>query len=139
MLEENHLYNCIEWGKHYEAEEIRKQDEREHSDALYEKLSRLYADYLAPNELELLTEAKKSALTESLKKFRDYCTKVDMRCLPASVGIIAAFLDSEIGEGAGHTTIKRHVEAISEFHRLNAAFDPTDDELIKAILRSTQR
>jgi hypothetical protein len=29
MLLDNDIANCIEWGKHYEAEEIRKQDERE--------------------------------------------------------------------------------------------------------------
>jgi hypothetical protein len=132
------LEHHIEWGKYYEQEEQRKMAEREFSDQLYERLAKLYEPYLAPDQELLLTEARKKALTESLKRFRDYCIKMDARCLPASAGIIAAFLDTEIQEGAGHATIARHVEAISEFHKLNESWNPCDDELVKAIMRSTK-
>jgi hypothetical protein len=85
---------------------------------------------------ELLSEAKKKALTASCKKFHDFCAPMDVRCLPARAGIVAAFLDNELEAGASYGAIKKHVEAISYFHRLNESFDPTQDELIKAILRA---
>ena len=127
--------NIIEWGRHYEAEELRRQDEREFSDLLYGKLAKLYAKHLIP-ELELLSEAAKNSYTERCKLFHDYCAKMDARCVPASVGIVAAFLDSEIEAGASYSAIKKHVEAISYLHHLNESWDCTQDELIKAILRA---
>jgi hypothetical protein len=129
--------HIVAWGRHYEQEELRKQDEKELSELLYEKLAKDYANYIIP-ELELLTEAKKKALTESLKKFHDFCAGVgmDIRCLPASVGVVASFLHCERTAGATYTAIKKHAEAISYFHELNESWDPCKDELIKAILRS---
>jgi hypothetical protein len=105
--------------------------ESEFSDQLCEKLSWLYAKYLKP-DLELLTEAT----TASCKKFRDFCETMDVRCLPASVGVVALFLDNEIEAGASAAQIQTHVKAISFLHKLNEAFDPTADPLVKAIVRS---
>jgi hypothetical protein len=88
--------------------------------------------------MELLSEAKKKSLTESCKKFHDFCAGVEMdiRCLPASVGVVASFLHTEWSAGETYGTIKKHVEAISYFHKLNESWDPTEDELIEAILRA---
>jgi hypothetical protein len=137
LTTDQHIYDCIDWGRHYEQEELRKQDERELADLLYEKLAQTYARYVIP-ELELLTEAKKKALTASCRKFHDFCANagMDVRCLPARVGIVAAFLHDEIKVGASYSTIKKHVEAVSYFHKLNESYDPTEDELIKAIMRA---
>jgi hypothetical protein len=137
---DTHFENVIEWGKHYEAEELRKQDEKGLSELLYSVLAKTYARHIVPDlESILLSEARKNAYTDSCKKFHQFCENAGMdgiRCLPARVGIVAGFLYEELKAGASYSQIKKHVEAISYFHKLNESYDPTEDELIKAIMRA---
>jgi hypothetical protein len=131
--------NIIEWGKHYEAEELRKRDESDVNERAYRTLARIYSEFMA-FEPPLSEDAKEGYLS-SCKAFANYCATLvpdmDIRCLPPRPGIVAAFLhELKRDNGATHAELQQHADALSYLARLNETANPCDDPLVKAILKS---
>jgi hypothetical protein len=136
-MDDTPFEHIVAWGRHYQEETLQAQDEREISDYAYRRLSEMYAPHV---DLRMMGEDQKQGYLASCKLFSDYCATLipDMaiRCLPPRPGIVAAFLHESKLDGATHSELKRHAEAIRYLANLNETADPTDDPLVQAILKS---
>jgi len=132
------LEHIIEWGLHHEHETLRKQDEGDIAEYAYRRLAEMYSDFVTVEQP--LSERAKDSYLASCKQFAEYCAELvpgaDIRCLPPRPGIVAAFLHELKRDGATHNELTQHAKALSYLARLNETADPTDDPLIKAILRA---
>ena len=70
---------------------------------------------------------------EDFKRFRAYCTRLDLPALPASPQAVAGFLVSELDQGRPH--LDSLIKTISETHLRCDLHDPTSDLLVRALLR----
>jgi Phage integrase, N-terminal SAM-like domain len=67
--------------------------------------------------------------------FTAWCYARDVCPLPASPGVVSAFLASEAKAGAKASTIGRRVAAIRYAHRLAGHEPPTSAETVRAVIR----
>jgi hypothetical protein len=92
----------------------------------------LQAEFAAQRQSE---ETRKRAHMGAFLRFKEYCAKYEtpLPYLPAAPAAIAAFLSTEIAKGQNH--LKRLCAAIAEMHKRVDLPDPTNDPLIKAVIR----
>jgi hypothetical protein len=121
-----------------EQQEQSELDESEINLLVRDALERKYRDYIVARSS--VSESTHKQYLASCKKFHEFCREVGARELPALAGLVASFLHTELTNGASASTIRRHAAALSYFHRLNEEHDPTDDELVRAVVyASTQK
>jgi hypothetical protein len=136
----------------FDTEEIEKraEAERKRDQAVAERLaqqedlkSRLettIGNYLK-NEIAEELEAQKKLEAGSKDKrsrsdflrFREHCLGLGLPALPAAPATVAAFLTSELDQGRPH--LRRLIKSISTTHLRCDLHDPTNDLLLKALLR----
>lgn len=90
-------------------------------------------------EAELI-ELTRSPATEAtyigdLKRFKAYCDQAGASAMPAAPEIVANFLQAEHEAGTGLPMLKRLAAAISFGHKRFEKYDPTDDILVRAVIR----
>jgi hypothetical protein len=92
----------------------------------------LQAEFAAQRQAE---EARKRAHMGSFLRFKQYCARYStpLPHLPASPVAIAAFLSTEIEKGPSH--LNRLNAAIAVMHKRVNLPDPSNDPLIKAVIR----
>jgi hypothetical protein len=92
----------------------------------------LQAEFAAQRQTE---ESRKRAHLGSFLKFKQYCAgySTPLPHLPAAPAAIAAFLAIEIAKGRGH--LNRVCAAIAVMHRRVDLPDPTNDPLVRAVVR----
>lgn len=93
--------------------------------------------YLA-DEIEALLDKSPSTrrtYIQDCKRFKEFCNAFDVSFRPASPEIIAHFLLSEGRAGASAGRINRLCAAIAYMHRLVEHFDPTQDIIVRAMVR----
>jgi hypothetical protein len=92
---------------------------------------------LAPELQQEKRPSTKRRYTADCKKFRDYCSGVNMPWRPAAPEMTALFLLTEWKQGQGVTpaTVQRYVQSISFAHRLAGLYDPTQSGYVRAALR----
>jgi hypothetical protein len=92
----------------------------------------LQAEFAAQRQAE---EARKRAHMGSFLRFKQYCARYStpLPYLPASPVAIAAFLSTEIAKGPSH--LNRLNAAIAVMHKRVNLPDPSNDPLIKAVIR----
>jgi hypothetical protein len=80
-------------------------------------------------------ETSKRAHLKAFLKFKEYCLNfsVPLPYLPAAPQAIAAFLATEIAKGQSH--LNRLCAAIAMMHRRVDLPDPTNDPLVRAVVR----
>jgi site-specific recombinase XerD len=91
-----------------------------------------------------LARAEKSAATQRAYKsdfaiFGVWCAEQGLCALPADPASVAAFIAAETGRGIKSSTIGRRVAGIRYSHKLAGYPSPTDDERVKAVVRSARR
>jgi hypothetical protein len=92
----------------------------------------LQAEFAAQRQTE---ESRKRAHLGAFLRFKEYCKRFStpLPYLPAAPVAIAAFLATEIAKGPSH--LNRLNAAIAEMHKRVSLPDPTNDPLIKAVIR----
>jgi hypothetical protein len=92
----------------------------------------LQAEFAAQRQAE---EARKRAHMGAFLRFKQYCIaySTPLPYLPASPVAISAFLATEIAKGPAH--LNRLNAAIAVMHRRVNLPDPSNDPLIKAVIR----
>jgi hypothetical protein len=92
----------------------------------------LQAEFAAQRKTE---ETSKRAHLKAFLKFKEYCVNFStpLPYLPAAPAAIAAFLSTEIAKGQGH--LNRLCAAIALMHRRVDMPDPTNDPLVRAVVR----
>jgi hypothetical protein len=92
----------------------------------------LQAEFAAQRKTE---ESRKRAHLGAFLRFKQYCSNFStpLPYLPAAPVAIAAFLSTEIAKGQSH--LNRLNAAIAEMHKRVNLPDPTNDPLIKAVIR----
>jgi hypothetical protein len=74
-----------------------------------------------------------------MKLFLRWCKdSAPISPLPASAPVVAEYLAELIDLGSRPSTIKGIVETLSYWHRLHDYLDPCTDELVKAVVKSTE-
>jgi len=74
--------------------------------------------------------------TQDVKRFKKFCDELQMPWRPAHPEVVCYFLlDAAEDRGASLATISRLVAAISWAHEVAGVWDPTNDALVKALLR----
>ena len=92
----------------------------------------LQAEFAAQRQAE---ETKKRAHLGAFLRFKQYCAGYSppLPHLPAAPAAIAAFLTSEMEKGQGH--LNRLCAAIAVMHKRVDLPDPTNDPLVRAVVR----
>jgi hypothetical protein len=116
-------------------EQERLTDEAEIDRLVRGALEKIYAEHIIARS-KTIPKTRQSYIA-AFKHFRQFCTEAGARALPARPGAVASYLHQEIQAGASPEKIRRLVAAISYGHRVKEVFDPTEDELVKAIVYST--
>ena len=81
----------------------------------------------------------------TFKRFAQFCEQLSadsqtvVRCLPAKMGVVAAYLHLLIEQGVRIEKIRKELASISWAHGLRELHDPTDTDLIRAMLSSRQK
>jgi hypothetical protein len=110
-----------------------------------QEIDRLVRDSLekryAPQLIECATKVPRTrqSYIATFKHFKSFCADVNVTSLPARAGTVAAYLHQHILDGASPEKIRRLVAAVSYAHRIKEFFDPTEDELVRAIVYSTTK
>ena len=73
------------------------------------------------------------AYKNDFQRFKNCCAEWKLPCLPASAQVVAAWLGEEGPRGLAH--VNRCKAAISATHRAADLPDPTDDLLVRAVIR----
>jgi hypothetical protein len=73
------------------------------------------------------------AYKNDFQRFKNCCAEWKLPCLPASAQVVAAWLGEECPRGLAH--VNRCKAAISAAHRAADLPDPTDDLLVRAVIR----
>jgi hypothetical protein len=92
----------------------------------------LQAEFAAQRQSD---ETKKRMHLGAFVRFREYCTgySTPLPYLPAAPAAIAAFLTTEMSKGQGH--LNRLCAAIAVMHKRVDLLDPTNDPLVRAVVR----
>ena len=92
----------------------------------------LQAEFAAQRKTE---ESRKRAHLGAFLRFKNYCTAYStlLPYLPAAPQAIAAFLATEIAKGQSH--LNRLCAAIAVMHKRVDLPDPTNDPLVRAVVR----
>jgi hypothetical protein len=77
------------------------------------------------------------AYKSDFRRFKQCCAEWKLPCLPASAQVVAAFLGEEGHRGLAH--VMRCKAAISAAHRAADLPDPTDDLLVRAVIRMVKQ
>jgi hypothetical protein len=129
----------IEEGRRKEQEAVHREADRDTTTALIEHA-------LMPTVREELAEemAEKKLASETLsqyasdfQRFKRFCQSWDLPHLPASPQVTAAFLADECEQGFDH--LSRLKAAIVAAHRAADLFDPTEDLLVRAVMRLARK
>jgi hypothetical protein len=129
------------WWNEVDQEEEQQRKEAADEEAREAALQRLYDTIdanLSPHlKAELAAENETARVTPKQKAdfaaFRATCTKWGMPYLPAAPQAVAIFL----AEGDADTVLRR-CKSISVIHRAVSEPDPTDDVLVRAIVRQAR-
>lgn len=70
--------------------------------------------------------------------FSSWCSERDLPAVPASVAMVAAFLE-DYADRAHPSTLRRRLAGIRKVHKLMRHPDPTDDEDVRMALRRAKR
>ncbi|WP_193337128.1 site-specific integrase [Devosia beringensis] len=75
----------------------------------------------------------------AIRLFRSWCA--DQRCdaLPATAEVVAEYIASLIAAGKRGSSVKIHACAIAHLHKSNGHCSPTDNYLVRAVLRGSMR
>ena len=92
----------------------------------------LQAEFAAQRQTE---ESRKRAHLGAFLRFKEYCKRFStpLPYLPAAPAAIAAFLATEISKGQGH--LNKLCNAIATMHKRVDLPDPTNDPLVRAVVR----
>lgn len=71
--------------------------------------------------------------------FRAWCDDNRCEALPASAEVVAEYIASLIAAGKRSSSAKIHVCAIAHLHKSNGHGSPTDNYLVRAVLRGSTR
>lgn len=74
-----------------------------------------------------------------LRRFKQFCDVGDLPVFPAEPEMIAHFLFQMSEDGSTASVINRCVAAISYAHRIKKLYDPTEDVLVRAAVRSVAK
>lgn len=94
--------------------------------------------YLADEIESILDKSPSTRRTyiQDCKRFKEFCDALDVSFRPASPEIIAHFLLQEGRAGASASRINRLCAAIAYMHSLAEHFDPTQDIIVRAMVRN---
>ena len=74
--------------------------------------------------------------TADIKRFKEYCDEGELSFCPADPEIVALFLINQVKQHeASPGTLSRLRAAISYAHKIERQFDPTDDVLVREVVR----
>lgn len=106
--------------------------------ALQDDLAAIIDDAQAYLSLQVAGSTRR-AYDADWAKFQGFCRRYDLSPLPAAPSTVALFLSSEAADGRKVSTLERRAAAIRLEHRTYGHASPTDDELVKAVLRGIRR
>lgn len=75
----------------------------------------------------------------AIRLFRSWCAEHRCNALPTTAEVVAEYVASLIAAGKRGSSVKIHVYAIAHLHRSNGHSSPTDNYLVKAVLRGSMR
>jgi hypothetical protein len=131
LAREAELNRVLASGVHALTEEQRKADETEIDAMLCGSLEKLYDDFM--RESTRKTPRTVQLYTSTFKTFHEFCRDGGATSLPAKIGIVASYLHEQVLAGASESKIQRIISAISYAHTIKDEFDPTDNELVRAV------
>jgi hypothetical protein len=124
-------------GHWYEHEVKTQRDEAMACQRAYAELEDEYMNFLILNETKNPRTVQLYAT--SAKHFIEFCDVLGLCSRPANPATVAVFLDAELKMGTQPSMIRRHVAAISYWHRVGNIADPTSDPLVKALVLSSTK
>ena len=106
--------------------------------ALREELTGIIDDTQAYLSLQV-ADSTRRAYTGDWTVFQRFCDEFQLPSLPAAPSTVALFLAREARAGRKVSTLDRRAASIRLAHRTEGLDPPTDDELVKAVLRGIRR
>ncbi len=100
----------------------------------YAKMAEKYASFAKPGK----ASATKAVYVARLKHWHAWCVEHGVSSMPALPGVLAYYLDEELEAGAGVTTLKQIVAAISHAHELRCMWSPCTDPLVSAVIAAAK-
>ena len=108
------------------------------SDALQAELAETIEDAQAYLSLQV-AESTRRAYQTDWAAFTRFCERYHLVLLPAEPSTVVLFLTREAKAGRKVSTIERRMAAIRLAHRTDGFDSPTDNALVKAVLRGIRR